>query len=235
MPITNKSRSWWAVLYPENMMPDWTATIGDTLQLPYAYCIHTADKDSKSEHRKDHVHLIVVFPSPTTYNHAMEVFNTLSLPGQKALNTCEGVINIRHAYDYLIHDTETCRKLEKELYSPESRITGNNFDIGAFEQLGAAESDRILWELVDLIIDKGFTNFYRLLVYVRANYEDKNYLTVLKNNNNFLSQITKGQYQEHQEQKEASIEREQAYKRITEQELRDIKQSHKIHHKDRIY
>ena len=39
----------------------------------------------------------------------------------------------------LIHDTDTCRKQGKELYPPENRITGNNFDIGAYEQVGIAE------------------------------------------------------------------------------------------------
>ena len=30
---------------------------------------------------------------------------------EKALNKCERVIDIRHCYDYLIHDTDKCRKL----------------------------------------------------------------------------------------------------------------------------
>ena len=32
------------------MRPDWREKIDDLLQLPYAYCEHTADKDSKSEY-----------------------------------------------------------------------------------------------------------------------------------------------------------------------------------------
>lgn len=50
-PKIAKARYWWAVLYQENMRPDWRETIDDLLQLPYAYCEHTADKDSKGEHR----------------------------------------------------------------------------------------------------------------------------------------------------------------------------------------
>ena len=52
----------------ENMRPDWREAIDDLLQLPYAYCEHTADKDSKSEHRKDHVHIIVAKSNTTSYN-----------------------------------------------------------------------------------------------------------------------------------------------------------------------
>ena len=135
-----KARFWCGVLYPENMVDNWEEEIGDILQLPYAYCLHNQDNDLKSEHRKDHVHVIVAFPNTTTYKHAMTVFGQLSATGKTALNTIQAVINIRNMYDYLIHDTETCKKKGKELYDKSLRITGNNFDIGSYEQLGVAES-----------------------------------------------------------------------------------------------
>lgn len=87
----NKARYWWAVLYPENMVPDWESRIGDIVQVPYAYAAHTLDKDSKSEHRKDHVHLILVFGNTTTYKHAMEVFNLLSAPWEEGAEHLRGV------------------------------------------------------------------------------------------------------------------------------------------------
>ena len=99
-------------------------------------------RDSKSEHRKDHVHLIVAFPNTTTYKHALNVMDLLSAEGKKAINKCEAVVGIRNVYDYLIHDTEDCRKKGKEQYDPSERITGNNFDIGAYEQLGTVEKER---------------------------------------------------------------------------------------------
>ena len=52
MAKIDKARFWVGVLYPENMREDWQENIGDIVQLPYAYCCHTQDKDSKSEHRK---------------------------------------------------------------------------------------------------------------------------------------------------------------------------------------
>ena len=50
----NKARYWWAVLYPENMVEGWEDKIDDLLQVPFGYCVQSADTDSKSEHRKDH-------------------------------------------------------------------------------------------------------------------------------------------------------------------------------------
>ena len=73
-----KARYWWAVLYQENMVDGWRDNIEELLQLPYAYCEHVADVDGKGEHRKDHVHVIIVFGNTTTYKTAMSVLSGLA-------------------------------------------------------------------------------------------------------------------------------------------------------------
>lgn len=194
----DKARFWTAVLYPENMEKDWEDKIGDTVQLPYAYCIHNRSRDSKSEHRKDHIHMILAFPNTTTYKHALEVFNLLSAEGKKAVNTCKAVVLIRNTYDYLIHDTENCRKQGKELYDKSERITGNGFDIGAYEQLGITEKNEIKTELRQIIMDKGFTNFGDVTLFVDENYEDTHYSTVLMENYGYFATLTKSNFQKWQ-------------------------------------
>lgn len=194
MAKIDKARFWTAVLYPENMREDWELAIGDIVQYPYAYCKHTQDKDSKSEHRKDHVHIILAFPNTTTYNHAMSVFGLLSAEDKKALNKCEAVIGIRNVYDYLIHDTETCKKQGKELYDPSERITGNNFDIGAYEQLGTAEKNEMFLEMGEAIREHGFTNYMDFYEYVVDTYDDMNYIEVMRNYSSHFERLTKGNH-----------------------------------------
>lgn len=191
----NKNKYWIGVLYPENMREGWETDIGDILQLPYAYCRHNLDKDSKSVHRKDHIHLIIIFSNTTTYNHAMNVFSLLSAENKQALNTIQPVISIRSAYDYLIHDTETCKKKEKYLYSPDDRVLGNNFDIGAYEQLGTQEKNDMCKELCNCIMQQGFHNFGDFYVYVMENYEDSNYFEILKSYSGLFERLTKSNYQ----------------------------------------
>lgn len=195
MAKIEKARFWTSVLYPENMRDDWELEIGDIVQYPYAYCKHTRDKDSKSEHRKDHVHIILAFPNTTTYSHAMNVFDLLSADGKKALNKCEAVIGIRNVYDYLIHDTETCKKQGKELYDPSDRITGNNFDIGAFEQLGTAEKNEMFMALSDAIRENEIFNYMDFYEYVIANYEDMNYVEVMRCYSSHFQRMCDGNYQ----------------------------------------
>lgn len=199
MAKIDKARFWTGVLYQENMRENWEVKIGDIVQLPYAYCEHTQDKDTKSEHRKDHVHLILAFPNTTTYNHAKKVFDLLSADGKKALNKVEAVINIRSIYDYLIHDTDACRKEGKELYPVENRITGNNFDIGAYEQLGAAEKNEMTKELCMDITREGFTNFTDFFVYVMGKYEDTNYFEIVKTYSGLFERLTRGNYQKYEQ------------------------------------
>lgn len=189
--MAEKNRYWSGVLYPENMVEDWQDLIGDILQLPYAYCIHSADTDSKSEHRKDHVHLIIVFNNTTTYNHALFVFKRL---GENSINTCKSIISIRSMYDYLIHDTETCRKLGKELYESSCRITGNNFDIGSYEQVSLAEKNEVCKELCKLIISENFIYFNEFYMYVCSNFDDGVYFDVLKSHSGLMERIIKGNY-----------------------------------------
>lgn len=194
MAKIDKARFWTGVLYPENMREDWEVAIGDIVQYPYAYCKHTQDKDTKSEHRKDHVHLILAFPNTTTYKHAMSVFSLLSAEGKKALNKVEAVIGIRNVYDYLIHDTEACRKQGKELYSKDERITGNNFDIGAYEQLGTAEKNEMFIELSEAIRNNGFTNYMDFYCHVVDTYEDMNYVEVMRAHSGHFERLTRANH-----------------------------------------
>ena len=203
MAKIDKARFWTGVLYPENMRPDWEEVIGDVLQNPYVYCKHTLDKDAKSEHRKDHVHLIVAFPNTTTYKHALKVMDLLSAEGKQAINTCQAVVGIRSMYDYLIHDTDTCRKQGKELYPPENRITGNNFDIGAYEQVGIAEKNEMFIELSMVIRDHNFYNYADFFNYVIDNFNDMAYVEVLKSYSGHFERLTKGNYQRWEQKQKA--------------------------------
>lgn len=190
--MANKARYWCGILYPENMIKDWHEEIGDLLQLPYCYCVHDRDRNSDGETRKTHVHLIIVFPNTTTYKHAMTVFNSLSGEND-CLSTCEPVFNVRHMYNYLIHDTDTCKKKGKFLYHPSDRISGNNFDIGSFEQLSIAEKEDIAQELCDIIVQQGFTNFVDFYMYVRSN-TDSSYFSVFKSYSGMFERLCKGNF-----------------------------------------
>lgn len=189
----SKARLWVGIGYPENMIDGWQDDIGDKLQVPYAYCVHDQCQDKNGDPRKEHVHLIIAFNNTTTLNHALDVLNTLSCDGKKAFSTCEAVINARHAYDYLIHDTEDCKKKNKKLYDASKRICGNGFDIGCYEQLSAARKAEITKELCFIIREKKFSNFMDFFGYCSDNLSDE-YFEVLDVKSAFLERLIKGNY-----------------------------------------
>lgn len=192
--ITTKAKYWVGVGYPENMVDDWQEVIGETYQLPFAYCIHDKDKDEDKDDRKTHVHIMLAWANNTTYKAALELFNKLSKPGCKAFNTCEKVNNIRFMYNYLIHDTEDCRKKHKYQYPAIERITGNNFDIGSYEQISQADKHSMVRELSGEIIQHGFMNYADFYLYVISNY-DTAYSDVLLGHSGHFERLTKANYQ----------------------------------------
>ena len=196
--ITN-ARYWWAVMYPENMIEDWEKNISRIIQHPYCYCIHDKDlrRESKEE-RKKHIHLIIAFPNTTTYNHALNVFSRLNAPDKCAIpnNRFEACLNISNCYDYLIHNTDDCKKLHKHRYDVSERISGNNFDIALFDQISIQEKLAIVRELKLLIHDNFICNFSEFDLLVTKKYPEYPYYSDLVTQYSAtFERLTKGNYQ----------------------------------------
>lgn len=193
-----KARYWWAVLYPENMIEDWENLIAEKLQLPFAYCIHDDDlekefEDQTQQKRKTHVHIIIAFANTTTYKHVTSIFSLLNAPDKRAFNKVEAVRGIRHCYEYLIHNTETAKKDNKKQYSPSDRVIGNNFDIGAYEQISTSDKLRMSKEICNYIVEHDIYNFADLYMAVISNFDDA-YFEILQTHSGFYERLIKGNY-----------------------------------------
>lgn len=192
--LADKARYWVGVLYPENMIQDWKIEIEDKIQLPFVYCEHNLDTDSNSEHRKDHLHLMIAFPNTTTYKHALEVMNILSLDGRVACNTCQPVFSVRNMFEYLIHNTESCKKKGKYLYPASARILGNGFDIGLYEQVSEADKRDLRGKLRDLIINKCFVNIIDFEIAAQSRFLETFLDDVLAGYSAYFERLCKGNY-----------------------------------------
>lgn len=203
--MSEKARYWVAIMYPENMVDDWEDKISNLLQVPFAYCIHDKDVCSDGSIRKAHVHIMIVWGNTTTKKSALLCFKRLEKEGCIAIpnDKIEIVQNVRFMFNYLIHDTEDCKKKNKFLYPAAERITGNGFDIGCFEQLSIVDQDRMLDDLERIIIEKYFTNygaFYRFVKYDSS--FDREYSVIARKYHGFLEALCRGQYLEERAKKE---------------------------------
>lgn len=186
----SKARYWVAIMYPESMIDSWKEDIGELLEFPYAYCIHDKDVDKNGEVRKTHVHIMIAMNNTTTFMSAFKLFQRLGV-----VNAIQTVQNVRNMYDYLIHDTDDSKKKHKYLYDKSERISGNNFDIGNYEQLSLDEKQRIEDDLFDEIVANDFQDFFECSVYIRNKYRnDKQVREVFKSNQSYFNNIIKGNF-----------------------------------------
>lgn len=93
--MTNvKSRYWTFIVYPESAPDDWEDILAG---LTYCYCLHDKDVDKDGELKKAHIHVILVFDGPTTYNVVKELTDRLNGPIPQPVRSLRGMIR------YLIH------------------------------------------------------------------------------------------------------------------------------------
>ena len=81
----------------------------------------------------------------------------------------------------------------KEQYDPSRRITGNNFDIGAYEQISSAQKQEMLKELVGYIIANGFTTINDFTVAAMNDF-DGCYWEIIVGYNGTLERYCRGNY-----------------------------------------
>ena len=208
-----QARYWTAVLYPESMVDGWQDNIDDILQIPYEYCIHDRDnlgkviktvknkfgKDitydatefsiEKHEERKVHVHLIIAFSNTTTYKHALSIFKRL----MPSCVYCEQVLNIRYLHEYLIHNTEKAKRDKKYLYDSSCRISGNNFDIGAYEQISLSDKRKMCKELCDFVVSHKITNFTEFYISAFDKF-GMEYFEIVCTYSGLIERLCKGNY-----------------------------------------
>lgn len=225
MPSYGKNRQWCAILYNENMRPDWQDQIENLVQLPFCYCVH--DKGLQLEngdHRKVHTHLILVWPAPTTFKHAAEVFGRLSAGYNSCFSTIEPVYNARRMYDYLIHDTDDCRKKGKYAFSPSERVTGNLYDIGAYSQVSMTEKNEAFDKLTDMVFAYEVQNYADFILRTREQFADEWDLMrdVIRGYSGYFDRLIKGVYLRGAAEMQENIRKSHALKRSPAPETEEL-------------
>lgn len=219
------TRKWVGVLYPENMLPDWENRIYRLLQVPFCYIIHDHDEVEFDddifgcEHhpRKTHVHMMFVYGNSTTYQSALDLFDSLSDLGKRCINTCQPVRDLNYMYQYFTHSTPDSK--DKFQYSPDCIVTGNNFDIGAFLEIEEEDLSNALSDMSMYLIQKGICTYTGVIKHnQRTNFVEqiiRNYdinlsgFRFIMKYRSFITEICKGNYldkqqkiEEHKQKKE---------------------------------
>ena len=101
-------------------------------------------------------------------------------------------------YNYLLHDTDDSRKKKKYQYSPEERVTGNDFDIGMYEQVSKKDKQNNIQTLLKILRVQEITDFATFVDYVVDNLGSE-YFDILTEKSGFFERYIKGNFHRKQE------------------------------------
>lgn len=113
--FTTKACTFWIVSYLPLSVIRWVLSNLDGLT-HYAFCTHDKDINPDGEIKKEHTHLLLYFDERVTAAKICSFFHTTQL---KVISRYD----IANEWNYLIHDSEKCRKERKFLYSDSERIS----------------------------------------------------------------------------------------------------------------
>lgn len=114
-----KKRNWGGVVYPESAPEDWKEQL--TFKGIAWACspLHDSDLNPTGEKKKEHYHIIMSFPGPTTYNVVETIMQELNQPIPIALES------VRGAYRYFTHMDNP----DKHQYDEQDITLYNGFDV----------------------------------------------------------------------------------------------------------
>lgn len=174
----SRARYWAVLMYPENLRADWQDVIDEELEVPFCYCVHDKDKytiTKDEEDRKKHVHMIIAWNSPTTGKAVQTLVSRLNEQGKNGIMPVQPIANMKQKWAYLIHATDKAKAEHKHQYDESERITGNNFDIGAYIQIAESDIKNMRRELSMMIINNqivSYSRFYLIVMSMSPEYED---------------------------------------------------------------
>lgn len=116
--------------------------------------------------------------------------------GKNAVGRVEPVIWHERAYKYLIHDTEKAKEQGKFQFDPAERITGNNYDIGAYMQISTLERNEAFDDLTDFILDNNIRNFADFIEFSRQAFPERKEVMreVIRGHSGYFEKLVKGCY-----------------------------------------
>lgn len=116
--FTSKARTFWIVSYLPVSVIRWVVQNLDGLT-HYAFCTHDRDYDGDGVLKKSHTHLLLYFENRVSASVVCSFFHTTEV---KIISRSD----ISNEWNYLIHDSEACRKQRKFLYSPNERFSDDS-------------------------------------------------------------------------------------------------------------
>lgn len=152
-----KKRNWGGVVYPESAPGDWIEQL-KLKGISFAISpLHDKDINPTGEPKKEHYHIVMCFPGPTTDKTVNDIMKELNQPIAIPLESVRGY------YRYLTHKDNP----EKAQYNEEDIKLYNGFDVS--DVLNSFEVFTLLKEIQMLILENNIVEYCQLMDFLLAN------------------------------------------------------------------
>lgn len=152
-----KKRNWGAVIYPESAPSDWIEIL-KLKGISFAVSpLHDKDVNPTGEVKKEHFHIVMCFPGPTTDKTVNDIMKELNQPIAIPLESVRGY------YRYFTHKDNP----EKYQYNENEIKLFNGFDVT--DVLNNFEVYQNLKQIQNLIIENEIHEYADLMDYLLSN------------------------------------------------------------------
>lgn len=149
-----KKRNWGGVVYPESAPVDWKEQLS-LKGISFAVSpLHDKDINPTGEKKKEHYHIILSFPGPTTDKTVKQIMDSINQPIPIALESVRGY------YRYFTHKDNP----EKYQYDSTEIELFNGFDVT--DILNNFEVFQFLKEIQVMVIEHDILEYSDLLDYL---------------------------------------------------------------------
>ena len=149
-----KKRNWTFVLYEDSCSKDWEEFLNST-GVPYIYAKHDKDKTEVGEEKKTHIHVLLCFDGPTTYN-------TLHQIGER-VGCANGVVqpvgSVRGMVRYFCHKDNP----DKYQYNEDILQCRNGFDPKDYFSLTVSQQKALKRKVIQFIQDNQIEEYAELI------------------------------------------------------------------------
>lgn len=176
-----KSRNWSCIGYPESLNKDWIQILEEKGCQCAISPLHDKDINPTGEKKKEHYHILLNFPGPTTYNNVKNICDEIGATIPK------NVISLVGYYRYLCHLDNP----EKAQYDTKDIRTINGFKL----ELSSSEQIALKMEIIGEIKNKNIKEYKKLVDYYYNNGEIDKFDLVSRQTIFFNRYITSGRYE----------------------------------------
>lgn len=154
-----KARGWACIVYPESAPPDWVDKLKESHLEILISPLHDADVDAEGKPKKEHYHVLAIWPGPTVESAARKLFSSIGITAPpEVVRTLKGYAR------YLCHLDDH----DKAPYDPANVIALGGAVWAAVALDEAEERDRILDEIEAYIDSSGVVSYAMLMRFARS-------------------------------------------------------------------